>query len=795
MKPHMKSIKYPALAATIFLAACGTEYDTMTVETIAPQGSALTASAATWLDESKSRTRFIGIKHPDGQACPNPSVAGSNSVFEVAPLFANQQGNDNTQQQPREWALRQYCLYETQYTLAFGPGRDIPVDLEAILCNGNNAPDCLMQVSPDRYAVGAYGSANPKSQFSQIMAPLFEQEFLEHSGYVPAASDFRYDDTKPVRLAFLDTSRTEGPANIRVASRNRTINRNSEHGLLMTRIAEKHLCPEGLSSCFADITSQLAMPYVVEAEEIVDSATALSLIVEDKNKGGQFGSISWLAQAVNREVEAWQQAKESYNSPNPDQRLILNMSLGWMPAYGGGFDDDPIALREFNRFSIQDRKDYIENTWPADVAAAFTAIRTARCKGVLMVAASGNKSGGQDYTENPLLPAAWEQTNAPTAAECEFYAQGPMGSAAGSNNGSQFYGIDSASLSNWRAQPMLYAVSGVTRTGSDIGNQRKGARAHLAAYADHASLQDYREELDSWLSGMGYSLDTYLGEDSSIYITAQTGTSVGAAVVATAAAAMWRYNQHYPVQRIMRDLYASGEAVEETVTIGSTSVTQNVDAEFCHGKTCRESKRITVCDAMAKYNSSITCGTWGKEADPIPSTAAEKATFTAASLATALHHSGYVSLGMSSTAVTDPVCGSGHTSLYPDVTVDGINYLESEMCPEDQAYNYTAAPWTLPQPSGGGGGCGGGDCGMFASSGMVALSSTSMNFNLFSSPTLSITNTSGAVTNFSLGSLSGFNISMNFGAGAFGSSSSIKSASFSGYTSSYSFSNPIYLGF
>jgi hypothetical protein len=150
---------------------------------------------------------------------------------------------------------------------------------------------------------------------------------------------------------------------------------------------------------------------------------------------------------------------------------------------------------------------------------------------------------------------------------------------------------------------------------------------------------------------------------------------------------------------------------------------------------------------------------------------------------------------MTSSASTDPVCGSGHTNLYPEVNVDGIDYIETEMCPEDQAYNYTAAPWTLPQPLGGGGGCGGGDCGMFASNGIVALSSTSMNFNLFSSPTLSVTNNSGTVTNFSLGSLSGFNISMNFGSGAFGSSSSIKSASFSGYTSSYSFSNPIYLGF
>lgn len=795
MKPQMKLMQYATIATTLLLAACGSEYEAITVDTVSPQGSALTATPATWLDESKSRKRFIGIKHPDAQACPDPNIPTTNSMFTVSPLFATQQGNDDTLQLPREWALRQYCLYETQYNVAFNPGRDIPASLEPLLCSSSGGVNCLNRLNPDRYAVAAYGSANPKSQFAEIMAPLFEDEFLEHSGWVSAATDFHYEDTLPVRLSFLDTSRTEGPESISTASRNRTNYRNSEHGLLMARIAEKHLCPTGLSNCHADITTQLAMPYTVEAEEMVDSATALSMIVEDTHNGGEFGSISWLAQAINNEVAAWQHAKQAYQSPNPNQRLILNMSLGWMPAYGGGFGSDPIAIRTFNALSIQERKAYIESAWPADVTAAFTAIRTARCKGVLMLAASGNKSGGQDYTDAPLLPAEWEQTNAPTESECKFYDEGPTGSATSFSDGNSPFGTDPASLSTLRPQPMLYAVSGVTRTGSDIGNQRSGARAHLSAYADHVSLKDYREQLDTWLSGIGYSLDSYLGADNSIYISPQTGTSVGTAVVATAAAAMWRYNQNYPLQRVMRDLYSSGEHIEETITVGSTSTTVKVKAEFCHAKICRNSKRITVCKAMQKYNSSITCGSWARESDPSPSTTAQKTAFVGASLASTLQHHGYVSLGMTSSAATDPVCGSGNTSLYPEVNVDGIDYIETDLCPEDQAYNYTAAPWTLPQPEGGDGGCGGGDCGMFASNGIVALSSTGTNFSLFASPTLSVTNTSGTVTNFSLGSLSGFNISLSFGMGAFGSSSTIKSASFSGYTSSYSFSNPIYLGF
>ena len=248
MKPQMKSMKYTTLAATLLMAACGSEYEVITVETISPEASALTATAATWLDESKSRKRFIAIKNQDAQACPTPNPAGANSVFTVTPLFATQQGNDDVFQLPREWALQQYCLYENQYTVAFNPGRDIPADLELLLCNGNNGANCLKQINPDRFAVGAYGSANPKSQFAEIMAPLFEEEFLEHSGWVNSAADFHYEDTLPVRLSFLDTSRTEGPDSIYHASRNRTNHRNSEHGLLMARIAEKHLCPTGLSN-------------------------------------------------------------------------------------------------------------------------------------------------------------------------------------------------------------------------------------------------------------------------------------------------------------------------------------------------------------------------------------------------------------------------------------------------------------------------------------------------------------------------------------------------------------------
>ena len=59
---------------------------------------------------------------------------------------------------------------------------------------------------------------------------------------------------------------------------------------------------------------------------------------------------------------------------------------------------------------------------------------------------------------------------------------------------------------------------------------------------------------------------------------------------------------------------------------------------------------------------------------------------------------------------------------------------------------------------------------------LLTLTGTT-NFNTFSMPTLSVENTSGIKTNYSLGSLSGMNISISLSNVSFGS---IKSASFTG---------------
>ena len=87
-----------------------------------------------------------------------------------------------------------------------------------------------------------------------------------------------------------------------------------------------------------------------------------------------------------------------------------------MPEYGGMMPEG------FNDMSEIDREQ-ARMDWPADVQAAYVAIRNARCQGALLVAAAGNASGGQNDS-GLLLPAAWVEVNAPSQAECDLHQAG-----------------------------------------------------------------------------------------------------------------------------------------------------------------------------------------------------------------------------------------------------------------------------------------------------------------------------------------------------------------------------------
>ena len=128
-------------------------------------------------------------------------------------------------------------------------------------------------------------------------------------------------------------------------------------------------------------------------------------------------------------------------------------------------------------------------------------------------------------------------------------------------------------------------------------------------------------------------------------------------------------------------------------------------------------------------------------------------------------------------AYTEGACDAGSQRLYPWSKTTGVWKKAKHHCPEQQFFTATAAPWTVPQPEGGGSDCGGA-CALFPSYNMLALSS-STDLALVSSPTLTVTTTAGTTSQYSLSGLSGTNTMLNFGGL---STMSIKSAKFSGNT-------------
>ena len=787
---------------TTSIVACGSDVNSIALD--APETQTIAAltigNADEWLNEATSKRRFIGVK-PSGYEMPCPFAGGP---FETYQLFVDErQSTDNG----FGWALGNFCVYESTQDVDVSRNTDgtynLPFELERLKCSDTaanpttitspNDLNCLVKATPDRFAVGGHSAPNPKGMLAAVMAPHFEEELLTHGGYLDAfpESDWGFN----TRLAFLDTSRTEISPTMH-ASYRRWSKRNSEHGLMMTRIGEKFACAEG--GCRADITSRLAMPYRVDiayerdtrGDYILDSygnkkpitdtaGNHVYTLVKDSDKGGHIGTISTLAQAVQGEVAEWNFVKQQ--TGNDRQRLVINMSLAWMPEYGGMMPEG------FNDMSEIDREQ-ARMDWPADVQAAYVAIRNARCQGALLVAAAGNASGGQNDS-GLLLPAAWVEVNAPSQAECDLHQAGSLEAGMDLLTARNHY--------NSGKFPLVVAASGLTREGADITNQRAGSRVEYATYADHASLQDFREPYASY----------FAGADNPIHIKPHTGTSVSSALLSTIAAATWSYDPELDVNLLMNAIYRTGEIVFD-------SAGNKVRAEFCYGKgsACTKvTKRLSMCQAIYGFDanrdgiSDITgvdartavathCEAWSAQLAVTPDTGAIAIPTTATSGAAPA--SSYETASVSQThvywshAYTEGACDAGSQRLYPWSKTTGVWKKAKHYCPEQQFFTATAAPWTVPQPEGGGSDCGGA-CALFPSYNMLALSS-STDLALVSSPTLTVTTTAGTTSQYSLSGLSGTNTMLNFGGL---STMSIKSAKFSGNTGSYSFSSPLYLGY
>jgi hypothetical protein len=259
----------------------------------------------------------------------------------------------------------------------------------------------------------------------------------------------------------------------------------NDHGYALANMVQNLQIVPGLAGAppASLVTTRLTMDLYVDP-------TTLE-VERDPMGGGDFGTIGVLAEKIHEEVDAWR-------NRGVGEPLIVNLSLGWDPLYGGDAGTP--------------------DTWPFDVQAVYDALYEAACEGAVVVASSGNRAGGPDGAMNPIFPAAWGDRVVDDVGCADLLGGAPL---------------DYADLDE---KPLIYAVGGVDEEGRDLAVSRLNSRPAIVAYGDHAVDTDY------------------LGAYTSIL----TGTSVSSAVVAAVAGVAWHNTPTRAGYEVMESVTESG---------------------------------------------------------------------------------------------------------------------------------------------------------------------------------------------------------------------------------------------
>ncbi|MEO1085725.1 MAG: hypothetical protein AAFY88_15905, partial [Acidobacteriota bacterium] len=314
---------------------------------------ALSASTSPVMD-----WRWIGVKPSSTVDCPKALGSWTTAgIFKTA---------------PSGYELGDVCTYTFNAGGPVTPG-DL-VSLQNLVISGD-----LLEVERDIMALGSSGQGVDETLWQPLANYFLDQA---GGGALPTVPGHA-----PVRLAVLDTHPTAEYLPLNLPA-------NSDHGSTLIAMAERLLCSVSSSpgdDCVVQVTSRLALPYVTY--DPADPAGS----VQDHQFGGYVGTLTDLAVAIQKEVAAWK-------AGSPDQALVLNLSVGWNPEFGGmetNYADMPLAVR-----------------------LVFGAIADATCRGAMVVAATGNRSGGPNAGSGPMLPAAWASRPVPARMACE--GSGPL---------------------------------------------------------------------------------------------------------------------------------------------------------------------------------------------------------------------------------------------------------------------------------------------------------------------------------------------------------------------------------
>jgi hypothetical protein len=406
----------------------------------APLGAPLTVPSA------RHPSRWVGQLRNAAASCP----AGQNA-YVGRKLFATPGGP------PLVDALARYCVYEAP----IGQGAGNPTNPQGMRQFRQIEPD-LMVMSPSGPLFG---------MMADEYGPVFDQQVgrLFSLGTTPPGF-------QGPRVVVFDSSPTAGPGLAAATSTGTEL-----HGQAINQIVRRLVCDE-LGVCVATPSTRLVLDLRVDPVTMA--------VVVDRANGGTFGTPSGLAEAVHQEVESWR-------ASGVDVGLLLNLSLGWHPSYGGRATTPP-------------------SSWPVAVQAAHLALAEAACSGAVTFAAAGNRKGGAAISDTgPLLPGGWEALTVGTAS-CAPLLATPTAVVT---------------------RPMLNAVGISDGNDSDVTISRPNGRPGLVAYGDHALVP---------LMGLPGLSGVY------------TGTSVSTAVATASAAVLWANKPSLPPLDLLTALKASG---------------------------------------------------------------------------------------------------------------------------------------------------------------------------------------------------------------------------------------------
>jgi hypothetical protein len=297
----------------------------------------------------------------------------------------------------------------------------------------------------------------------------------------------RIDTVTDAQIGLPGTKNSRGPTLVTVFDTIpavRPTNPTSSHGIQVADfIKDIARGCNNIATCNVGITTSLGLPRTGPDRQDIDLT-----------HGGFAAMPSDLAIAINNTITTWG------NLPEPRPNIILNLSIGWLRAFGG--EVDLMA------------GDLAADT-PPGIKAMRLAIERARCHGVLIIAAAGNSKN--DCETDPVMPGEWERLPAPDATRCTDVLEVQVPADLG---GSDYH-------------PLVYSVGGIDFHDQPITVTRPGGRPRLAAFAENVVGPDL----------------TY---------GAASGTSMAAAAVTGTAALVWSFKPNWGPDDVMDEIYESG---------------------------------------------------------------------------------------------------------------------------------------------------------------------------------------------------------------------------------------------